>query len=303
MESLIYEIQKLALMKIGSVYPVYQGEDVVYLNRSNSGYAIAIPFNDERTFNESFVGINLSTNLLNVNDKSFKVLYLYMNDTGDLKKFSFIGAEFIDVNNRNSLISNPYIWVDTWREMFGDSKKKYLITDVLAELIALKYLFSNDKSAKWLGPKDGTHDIVLDGKVVEVKSTTHKTNSYVSINSRFQINPSLNEELFFIRLEPKPYASSIDTLVQELSMMGYPEEELEEYLKDMGYRKGNRTRKISYNVLSMVSYTVDNNNFPVISLDTLNNLTSSKNIVGFKLTLDLSTVKGVTLIWKTQKLF
>ncbi len=296
MESLIYEIQKLALMKIGSVYPVYQGEDVVYLNRSNSGYAIAIPFNDERTFNESFVGINLSTNLLNVNDKSFKVLYLYMNDTGDLKKFSFIGAEFIDVNNRNSLISNPYIWVDTWREMFGDSKKKYLITDVLAELIALKYLFSNDKSAKWLGPKDGTHDIVLDGKVVEVKSTTHKTNSYVSINSRFQINPSLNEELFFIRLEPKPYASSIDTLVQELSMMGYPEEELEEYLKDMGYRKGNRTRKISYNVLSMVSYTVDNNNFPVISLDTLNNLTSSKNIVGFKLTLDLSTVKGVTLI-------
>ena len=89
MENLIYEIQKLALMKIGSVYPVYQGEDVVYLNRSNSGYAIAIPFNDERTFNETFVGISLSTNMLNVNDNSFKVLYLFMNDTGDLKKFSF----------------------------------------------------------------------------------------------------------------------------------------------------------------------------------------------------------------------
>jgi hypothetical protein len=33
-----------------------------------------------------------------------------MNDTGDLKKFSFIGAEFIDVNNRSSLLSNPYIY-------------------------------------------------------------------------------------------------------------------------------------------------------------------------------------------------
>ncbi len=296
MENLIYEIQKLALMKIGSVYPVYQGEDVVYLNRSNSGYAIAIPFNDERTFNETFVGISLSTNMLNVNDNSFKVLYLFMNDTGDLKKFSFIGAEFIDVNNRSSLLSNPYIWVDTWKEMFGDSKKKYMITDVLAELVALKYLYDEDKSARWQGPKDGTHDIVLDGRVVEVKSTTHKTNSYVSINSRFQINPSLNEELFFVRLEPKPYASSIDTLVEELTMMGYPQDELEESLKEMGYRKGNRTRKMSYNVLSMVSYKVDEENFPVISLDALNNSTKSKNIIGFKLTLDLSAIKGETLI-------
>ena len=296
MENLIYEIQKLALMKIGSVYPVYQGEDVVYLNRSNSGYAIAIPFNDERTFNETFVGISLSTNMLNVNDNSFKVLYLFMNDTGDLKKFSFIGAEFIDVNNRSSLLSNPYIWVDTWKEMFGDSKKKYMITDVLAELVALKYLYDKDKSAKWQGPKDGTHDIVLDSKVVEVKSTTNKTNSYVSINNRFQISPSLNEELFFVRLEPKPYASSIDALVEELSKMGYPLDELEDSLKDMGYRKGNRTRKMSYNVLSLVSYAVTEENFPCISIDALNNQTSSKNIVGYKLTLDLSAIQGETII-------
>lgn len=296
MENLIFEIQKLALMKIGSVYPVRQGEDIVYLNRSNSGYAIAIPFEDERTFNENFVGISLSTNILNVNEKSFKVLYLFMNDTGDLKKFSFIGAEFIDINNRSSLLSNPYVWVDTWKEMFGDSKKKYMITDVLAELFVLKFLYSVDKSAKWQGPKDGTHDIVLNGKVVEVKSTTHKTNSYISINSRFQINPSLNEELLFVRLEPKPYASSIDTLVDELCLLGYPQNELEESLKDMGYRKGNRTRKMSYNVLSMVSYKVNEKNFPVISLDALNNETQSKNIIGFKLMLDLSTIEGETLI-------
>ena len=116
--------------------------------------------------------------MLNVNDNSFKVLYLFMNDTGDLKKFSFIGAEFIDVNNRSSLLSNPYIWVDTWKEKFGDSKKKYMITDVLAELVALKYLYDEDKTARWQGPKDGTHDIVLDGRVVEVKSTTHSNRQH-----------------------------------------------------------------------------------------------------------------------------
>ena len=79
-------------------------------------------------------------------------------------------------------------------------------------------------------------------------------------------------------------------------MMGYPQDELEESLKEMGYRKGNRTRKMSYNVLSMVSYKVDEENFPVISLDALNNSTKSKNIIGFKLTLDLSAIEGETLI-------
>ena len=70
----------------------------------------------------------------------------------------------------------------------------------------------------------------------------------------------------------------------------------EESLKEMGYRNGNRTRKMSYNILSMVSYKVNNKNFPIISLDTLNNATESRNIVGFKLTLDLSGIEGVTIV-------
>lgn len=297
MDELINKIQQtLSLMKAGSVNEIYQGDDVVYLNRSLSGYAIAIPFNDERTYNETFVGISLSTNMLNVNNESFKVLYLFMNETGDLKKFSYIGAEFIDINNRSSLLSNPYVWVDSWREMFGDSKKKYLITDVLAELIVLKHLFKEDKSAKWLGPKDGTHDIVLDGKVVEVKSTKNKTNSYVSINNRFQINPSLNEELYFVRLEGKPYAICIDSVVDELVALGYPRNELEDSLKELGYEIGSRKRKASFNILSMTSYKVTEDTFPIISLDTLNNLTKSKNIIGFKLTIDLSSIEGKTII-------
>lgn len=294
--NLINEIYKLSLMKVNMVIPIHQLEDVVYLHRSVSGYAIAIPFSDERNFDESFVGITLRTDFLNYNGESFKVLYLNMIDTGDLKKFAYIGAEFIDLNNRQSLLANPYSWVDTWKEMFGDSKKKFLITDVLAELIALKCVYEKDKSAKWLGPDDGTHDIVLENFVVEVKSTTHKTNSYVSINSRFQIDPSLNEKLYFVRLEPKPYANSIDSLVSELVSMGYSEKELENSLKEMGYRKGNRTRKMTYNVLSVTSYDVNETNFPVFKLDDLNNMTKSKNIIGFKLTLDLAAIHGTSIV-------
>lgn len=296
MNNLVNEIYKLSIMKVNSVYPITQGDDTVYLNRSNTGYAIAIPFDDDRIFNETFVGIGLSTNMLNYKDQSFKVLYLFMNDTGDLKKFAHIGSEFIDIENRSSLLSNPYIWVDSWKEMFGDSKKKYLVSDVVAELVAFKHLYSLDKTAKWQGPKDGTHDIVMKDKVVEVKSTTHKTNTYVSINSSYQLSSTKNEELYFVRLEPKPYANSIDSLIKEIVSMGYDENEMEACLKEMGYRKGNRTRKMTYDVLSITSYHVDAENFPILKLDELNNRTKSKNIVSFKLTVDLSNANGITIL-------
>lgn len=288
--SLDNEILKLSIMKKGSVVPIYQGNDATYLCRDFDGYAVAIPYDDDKILNESFVGITLSTNILNVEDKSFKVLYLYMVETGDLKKFAYIASEFIDLENRENLLHNPYSWIDAWNEMFGNSKKKYMISDVVAELAAFKEVYKLNKTAKWVGPKDGTHDIVYEGGVVEVKSTTNKKNNYVSINSQFQINPAENEKLFFVRLEPKPYAESIDTLVETLEQMGYSRSELEDNLSHMGYRTGNRTRKQTYDVLSIYSYKVDEDHFPVIALDDLNNLSSVKNILGYKFTLDLSAV-------------
>ncbi len=288
--SLDNEILKLSIMKKGSVVPVCQGDDVTYLCRDFDGYAVAIPYDDDKVLNESFVGITLSTNTLNIEDKSFKVLYLYMVETGDLKKFAYIASEFIDLENRDNLLHNPYSWIDAWNEMFGNSKKKYMISDVVAELAAFKEVYKLNKTAKWVGPKDGTHDIVYEGGVVEVKSTTNKKNNYVSINSQFQINPDENERLFFVRLEPKPYAESIDSLVESLVQMGYSKGELEDNLSHMGYRAGNRTRKQTYDVLSIYSYKVDEDHFPVLALDDLNSLSSAKNIIGFKFTLDLSAV-------------
>ena len=76
MEELINEIFKLSVMKVNQVYPIKQGEDIVYLNRSVSGFAIAIPFKDERVFDENFVGITLSTNILNYNGEKMLRQYL-----------------------------------------------------------------------------------------------------------------------------------------------------------------------------------------------------------------------------------
>lgn len=296
MSNLINKVQQLSLMKKNTVLPIYQGDDVTYLCRTVSGYAVAIPFNDERDFEETFVGITLSTNILNVGSESFKVLYLNMIDTGDLKKFSYIGAEFISIENRQSILDKPFSWVDEWKNLFGDSVKKMLVTDVVAELISLREIYKIDKTAKWLGPKDGTHDIVAKDFVVEVKSTTHKTNSYVSINSRFQLNADLNEKLYFVRLEVKPYALTINKLVEELVELGYSETELEENLKELGYKKGKRLRSQSFEILGINSYEVNAENFPIIKLAELNKLAPKGNIVGFKLNLDLTSVDGTTIL-------
>lgn len=89
---------------------------------------------------------------------------------------------------------------------------------------------------------------------------------------------------------------SIDSIVDELVLMGYPATELEDSLKKMGYEQGSRNRKRTYNLLSMTSYKVNEENFPIVSLESINNLTKSKNIVGFKLTVDLSTIPGKTIV-------
>lgn len=258
--------------------------------RSEDSYAVAIPYDKDECINESFVGITLSTNMLNYFDKSFKTLYLKMHDTGDLKKFIYIATEFLDIKNRNSILTNPYEWVDDWTSLFGNSNKKYLISDVIAELYSLKLIYEEDKTAKWSGPLDGTYDIVCENSVYEVKSTTHKKNSYISINSRFQLSTDVNEQLMFVRLEPKPYSNSIDSLVYDLIKLGYNEYELENSLNILGYRKGNRTRKKAFNILSMNLYDVNFDNFPIIKLEDLNDMTTMKNIIGYKLELDLSTI-------------
>ncbi len=284
-------------MNVGKIYTIKQGDDKVFLCRGINSFDIAIPFNNENEFHESFVGIKLLTSTLNIEKKKIKVVCLIMQDTGDLKKFSYIGAEFIDIKHRDELLSNLYKWVDEWKEIFGDSKKKYMITDVLAELISLKYIFSKNKTAKWEGSLSGTHDIVFDNGVIEVKSTTKKTDNYISINSAFQINHDINQEIHLVRLEHKPYAQfCIDTLVSELTSLGYNEDELENNLKEMGYIKGSRVRKRTFAVLSLNSYKVNEENFPIFSLEYLNSLTKPKNIVNYQLTLDLSSIEHESLI-------
>lgn len=287
---LINQIKKMPFMLNGTVLEINNAAGSGYLYKSRLEYSIAIPFEYEKDIIEEFVGISLSTNYLNYNNTSFKVLYLHASNTIDIEKFAYVGAHFLSNKNREIILNNPYNWVDEWKEIFGDSIKNKMVYDVIGELVSLKYIYQNDNTAKWEGPNNGTHDIVTNDTLYEVKSTQLKTDSKVTINSAFQLMPEKKERLYFCRLELKPYSNSINSLVDDLVLLGYNQNELEIALQKLGYRKGSRARSICYDVLEIRSYEVNDHNFPVISLESINKLGPQNNILNYTLTLDLNCI-------------
>lgn len=287
---LINQIKKMPFMLNGTVLEINNEAGSGYLYKSQLEYSIAIPFEYEKDIIEEFVGISLSTNYLNYNNTSFKVLYLHARNTIDIEKFAYVGAHFLSDKNREIILNNPYNWVDEWKEIFGDSIKNKMVYDVIGELVSLKYIYQNDNTAKWEGPNNGTHDIVASTILYEVKSTQKKNDSKITINSTFQLSHNQIEKLYFCRLELKPYSNSINSLVKDLVLMGYNEIELETSLQKIGYRKGSRLRNICYDVLELRSYDVNKENFPIITLEEINKLGSQNNIINYTLTLDLNCI-------------
>ena len=81
-------------------------------------------------------------------------------------------------------------------------------------------------------------------------------------------------------------------MVKEIVGMGYSEDEIEECLLKEGYKKGNRKRDDSYDLLMIKSFDVTKEEFPVFKLEEVNVFAPKKNIISFKFGLDLSANDG-----------
>jgi hypothetical protein len=294
------KIKQLSIMTPGTVSHISTPTAEGYICRGTGDYSVAIPYDFDKPFYKTFVGITIRTSFLNLVDKSIKVLYLNAKLTVDLSKFSYICTQFLDLEERKAILSDPAQWADDWNEIFGNSVRKMMVFDVVGELVAFKHIFSLDKTAKWEGPNDDSQDIVAKDYLAEVKTTTLKSDYSVHINSAFQLAEGKKEKLFFCRLEKKPYGITIDSLVHDLVLGGYNENELNDSLGKLGYNIGCEERTVGYDLLALYSFDVDRSSFPLISLDELNNLAPKKNIVGFSLMLDLSSLQKNTIFEKNK---
>ncbi|MDY6392592.1 MAG: PD-(D/E)XK motif protein [Bacilli bacterium] len=269
-----------------------------WLIRSANEYQIAIPFSSEEEYVDEFVGIKMNTGILNVEGEVHRVLYLHVVDSVNMEKFMPIAYQFLQVRFRREILKDPYAWFDEWRDIFGDSIKRKSIFDVLGEMLAFREILKFDKTVKWMGPKSGSQDIVGKDHLYEVKTTTSKKETIVHINSAIQLLGEKPESLILVRLEAKPYASSIDSVEAELVAMGIPEDDIEECLHQKGLTKGSKYRKITYDLIEVLSYNVTKDIFPQITLKQLNENAPLKNIIDYELMLSLDSVPHKTIFSK-----
>jgi hypothetical protein len=295
MDELQEQIIRLGIMRPGMVAKIqYSGADG-FLIREKDAYSVAIPGKFQREINEPFNGFSLLTGKLNYENQEIDVLYITAKESVNLEKLAIFARSFVLLKYRDEILKDPLNWIDEWKDILGDSIKKFKIYDVLGEMIAFKYVYSFDKTAVWSGPKDSTQDINARDHVYEVKSTTLKQEFKISINSAFQLRSDKKESLIFCRLEPSTSGFSIDSLVKDIVSMGYDPVTLENSLESIGYPRGRRIREQSFNLLAMYQYEVNKDTFPVITLKDINNFSAFGNIVGFTLSLDLSSVPHITL--------
>ena len=290
-ETLIKKLSYIFDLKEKTAYLILFDDLSTYLLRVNGMYYICIPFN-KRSINEKFVGFHIKTEIINYNGSNIDCLCIVANQESDPDKLMLIAEDFAKSQNRKQITKNPYDWIDKWRTIFGDSLSKKMIYDVVGELIALKSCLKKGKTFLWEGPKGGTHDIVGEESIVEVKTTILKKNFIVGIHSAYQLSQDKPTYLYFVRLEKKPFCQSINSLVSELVNLGVSEFELEEMLNKQGYGKGARSRDITYDLLSLYSYKITKETFPIFGLEDINNqFAPYKNIVGYMIDLDLSSIE------------
>ena len=153
-------------------------------------------------------------------------------------------------------------------------------------MMALKDLFSIDNSIQWTASHAGSHDIESPSNSYEVKSTIKKSETNVTISSRFQLDSEKPLELWFYRMEASEQGMSINDMKDELVKAGYSESLLESQLEAKGFIKGNSIRDKKYILLERRKYIIDDN-FPRIVESSFKNDVYPKNIIKILYTIDL----------------
>lgn len=262
------------------------------LYKEPNEYGVAFNFDDDRDIKNKFVNVILESKYIGQQ----KILYLHSKNIIEIEKFALIAENFLDPKNRQYILNNPYDWCDEWKNIFGNAKKKPLISDLIAELVVYKLLLNKRKDISWGASSKTTHDFELSDCSVEVKSTINKTNSLVSINSNYQLKGDKPLYLYFVRLERIKFKNTINSLISDLVSMGLDESSLEAEMNNLGYPKGIKERDESFDILEVRSYDVMNESFPKIDLDQLNKLAGTNNIIAYKLELDLNGMKYEKII-------
>lgn len=293
------ELYKNVEDEIRSVFALIDTEDGYYplVNLPNEypGYVVkrdnligvGIPISEEyKEFTYFFENISIVVSEKRKNNEKIFFLELLTSYSEYLDNFSLICTNFVipgeDGNLRNKIIDNPQKWVDEWKKLLGNKLSNDNCAAKLGELIVLKKIYSNDHSAKMTDM--GSHDIETLSCNYEVKTTTMRYGTQIEIHNRFQLS-SLNGNplyLYFVRLEDSISGVSINSILNDLSTMGYDISAIKKSISKMN----SETKNKCYKVDEIREYYV-NDDFPKITDNSFVNGSLPDHITAIKYTIDL----------------
>ena len=226
---------------------------------------VAIPCDPELTFDEEFAGMGMRTCIRKIDGDELSLLTLVSSEYSSRNEFATICAVFLSPDNRSLVSKNPSDWWERWKHLLGNRQGEKNPYPVIGELFTWAKLLDAGVNAKWTGPTGSTHDIVASKRSFEVKSTTDRTGSVVTISNQHQLSVSPNRELYLVvnRFEANAGDISINKLVCDLIRLGAEKTYIETQLTKLGFTKGRTGRSKTYRLLESVVYHV-NETFPKV---------------------------------------
>lgn len=266
------------------------------------GYGVAIPYDGDLDINETFANAKIYSSQIIFNNAATRQALILKTASKEIESpFAALCAELIapgkDGTFRAEVLSSPVAWWQEWKELLGNRNIDDRVYDVLGELCVLKTLITLGEDANWNGPSGASYDIESETRFVEVKSTIVRDRLEITISNQFQLEPPgkpLN--LFLCQFEPSVnFGVSINSVVSELSAIGYNIASVNEKLSMLGFEEGKSARNKTFLLHSMLKYDVDSS-FPRISPASFADGVMPAGITKITYTVDLSAMTPVSMM-------
>lgn len=291
----------------------FESKDSSWTIRFKNSYAVGIEIDSHIKINESFANVSYYTEEFTIENEKKYLLLLSSTDESLRNEFAGICALFLELgsegSNREQLKKEPIKWWFNWKNLIGNRSVDTTIHGVLGELIVLYYLkrhTHNDISIdNWTGPAGKSVDIRTKEYNYEVKTSLIKYNNIVTISGQFQLETYNKMSLIFVKLEELGVVTeginiiNIDSMIEKLSDLGMDAQKLSLNVSGLGFKENSEDRKKNFRILEIKDYPV-NDNFPLITLDSLSDVSNKDLILQLNYKINLSSLdcKDLDLVIK-----
>ena len=259
-------------------------------------FGVAIHNVNELDVFEKFTNVKIFNDIIPIDNISTPVIIMSSDITATKREFSTLCSQFAErgINNENRMLiqEDIYAWIDNWKNLLGNSLKKKLVYDVIAELLVVEHLYKEGIKPYWSGSDMGIRDIETSSFILDVKASTNRFDTNISISSQYQLIEDKPLYIYFCRLEKtKTFGESINSVVQRIGKMGIDLTEIETKLLSMNFHVKSNERNLMFNVLERKKYKVDGD-FPVIIPESFVGGIIPKYISKIQYTVNLAGVKS-----------